>query len=107
VFDASKIDLVSLTADGGTVELHIVADAPWTGSDDELMSLQQKINTYVGFALDGQLHASYPETKGLGWRIVIDAHAGQPNDRTAQVIAQVAEGVRRYGGDLVVSSTTP
>jgi hypothetical protein len=107
VFDASKIDLVSVTADGSTVELHIVADAPWTGSDAELISLQQKINTYVGFALDGQLHATYPETKGLGWRIVINAHAGQPDDRSAQVIAQVTEGVRRYGGDLLVGPATP
>jgi hypothetical protein len=107
VFDASKIDLVSVTADGGTVELHIVADAPWTGSDAELMSLQQKINTYVGFALDGQLHATYPETKGLGWRIIIDAHAGPSDGRSTQVIAQVAEGVRRYGGDLLLGSAAP
>ena len=104
MFDASKIDLVSVTGDGRTVELHIVADASWTGSDADLMALQQKINNYVGFALDGELHATYPETNGLGWRIVIDSHAGRPDERSAQVIAQVADGVRRYEGDLLISA---
>jgi hypothetical protein len=56
--------VVSISPDGSTVILHIVSDAPWTGSDDQLTSLQQKIHNYVGFAADGQLVATYPEANG-------------------------------------------
>lgn len=68
------------------------------------MSLQQKIHTYVGFALDGPMVAAYPELDGLAWRIVIDTTAGPVDATSADVISQVAEKVRQYGGDLIVRS---
>ena len=103
-FDPAKIDLVSLNASGDRVRLHIVADSPWTGSDEQLQSLQSKIHNYVGFALDGQLVRSYPETEGMPWEVVIDCQAGQPDPRTREVLNQLTEGVRRHGGDLVVGA---
>ena len=66
------------------------------------MSLQQKIHTYVGFVLDGQMVATYPETEGLAWRIVIADRAGPPDARSADIIARVGDKVREYGGDLLV-----
>jgi hypothetical protein len=102
LFDPSKIDLVSISADGSETLLHIVNDSPWTGSDDQVESLQSKIHNYVSFALDGQMHAAYPESVGLGWKIVINDQAGPPDARTANVISKVAQAVKRYGGDLVL-----
>lgn len=102
LFDASKVDLVAISPDGEFVEVIIVADSPWTGSDAQVMSLQQKIQTYVGFALDGQMVATYPETEGMAWRIVIADRAGPPDVRSADVIARIADKVRQYGGDLLV-----
>jgi hypothetical protein len=101
-FDSSKVDFVSISADASTVLLYIVADSPWTGSDEQLNSLQLKIHGYVAFALDGQMVRLHPETAGLAWRIVIDAQAGAPDARSARVIDEVAEAVRRCGGDLAI-----
>jgi hypothetical protein len=103
-FDAAKIDLVSLAPAGDKVRLYIVSDSPWTGSDSQLQSLQEKVHNYVGFALDGQLVQTYPETKGLPWEIVIDCQRGSPDSRSSQVLDRLREGLRRYGGDLQVSS---
>ena len=72
-FDPGKVDLVSIPKSGSVVDLHIVQDNAWIGSDDQLTTLQQKINNYVSFAVDGALLANYPETAGLPWRIVIAA----------------------------------
>jgi hypothetical protein len=102
VFDAQKIDLVSLSADDAVANLYIVQADAWTGADDQIVSLQQKIHNYVGFALDGQMVKMYPETASLGWRIIIDSQTGSVDARTAGVLAQVTEAVRRHGGDLVI-----
>src|SRR5687767_9493284 len=95
LFDGATVDAVSIPADGSAVELHIVADAPWTGSDPQITSLQQKIHTYVGFAADGQLAAAYPEAAGLPWRIVVQCHAGNPDARTADVLARTRQPVQQ------------
>ncbi len=102
LFDSTRIDVVSVTADGSTVELYIVADALWTGSDEQIRSLQEKIHNYVVFATDGRLAATYAEATGLPWRIVLDCQSGTPDERTADVLARTAGPVQRYGGELVV-----
>ncbi len=103
LFDGATVDAVSIPADGSAVELHIVADAPWTGSDAQITSLQQKIHTYVGFAADGQLAAAHPEAAGLPWRIVVQCRAGKPDERTADVLGRTRQQVQQYDGDLIVA----
>lgn len=100
MFDATKVDLVTLTSEKDTVLLYIVASERWTGADEQLLALQEKVHNYVGYAVDGQLHRDYPETLGLSWRIVVDSQAGPPNRRSEEIIARLADVVRRYGGDL-------
>ena len=92
-----------MSADGAAC-LYIVQESPWSGTDEQLLSLQQKIHNYVGFALDGEMVRRHPETDRVPWRIVIDSQIGPPDPRTGQVVDQVAAGVRRYGGDLVVQT---
>jgi hypothetical protein len=46
--------------------------------------------------------ATYPDTDGLPWRIVIADQAGPPDPRSADVISRVADKVREYGGDLIL-----
>jgi Family of unknown function (DUF6572) len=104
-FEPSMVDLVSISADGSTVNLYIVADQPLTGSDVQLRSLQEKIHNYVVYVLDGQMSRELPQTSGLAWRIVIDSQGGPPDARTSQVFSTITEAVRRYGGDLAVQES--
>lgn len=87
-------------ATDGTVELHLVQSSDWTGSEAQLQSFQQKIQTYVAYALDGGLVAAYPETQGLPWRIVVHSQAGPPDPRTQQVIGLLGTRLPRYGGTI-------
>lgn len=100
-FDPGTVDIVSIPQSGLVVDLHIVQDSPWTGSDEQLTTLQQKIHNYVSFAIDGPLVATYPETDGLPWRIVIVSREGPPDARTSSILDQVASAVRQYGGELL------
>jgi hypothetical protein len=81
-----------------------VRATPWSGTDEELTTLQAKIHNYVGFALDGQLVATYPETQDLPWRIVVVGQAGPPDERTLTLLGTLCEPIRAYGGDLLLSS---
>ena len=102
LFDPSKVDIVAAAPDGTTAELYIVADAPWTGSDAQIRSMQDKIHAYVGFAVDGNMAQLYPELASMRWRIVIRCLSGPPDVRTTDVLARTVEPVRGYGGDLEV-----
>ena len=100
LFDSSQIDLVGLTKSADTVELFIVQDQPWTGSDSQLRSLHDKVDAYVSYARDGQMTAAYPETEGLPWRIVLHAQTGPPDERTAEVIAAIATHLSQQGAEF-------
>jgi hypothetical protein len=102
LFDASKVDLVGEPADRSVVELYIVADIPWSGSDAQIRSLQDKLHAYVSYALDGQMVQMYPELSSRPWRIVIRCLTGPPDPRTADVLSRTVERLHRYGGDLEV-----
>lgn len=34
---------------------------PWTGGDAQLFQLQEKLNAYLSFALDGELREAFPQ----------------------------------------------
>lgn len=99
LLDASQVDVVALNADGA-VDLFIVNDSGWTGSDAQLQSLQMKVQAYVSYAVDGPMVAEYPETQGLPWRIVVHAQSGPPDPRTGEVLDALAERLLAYGGSL-------
>ena len=100
-FNPQTVDVVSLSPDGTTVELHVVREKPWTGAADELASFQAKVQTYVGYAMDGQLHTDYPETAGLPWTIVVTSYDGGPDEHALYVMSALQERLPAYGGSLV------
>lgn len=100
-FDPSEVDLVAEAADG-VVELVIVRDAPWTGAESELATFQQKVQTYVSFALDGQMGKQFPDAVGKPWAIVVASTetAGHPDERTRRVLDALTERLPAHGGQL-------
>ena len=104
LFDATKVDLVAGSADG-IIELVVVQDQHWTGSDAQVSSLQGKVQTYVSFAIDGGLAQQFPEAAGRPWRIVLDCHTGAPDTRTQSVLDVLATRLPEYGGSLLVRAS--
>lgn len=100
LFDHEKVDLVAFPQSADAVEFFIVQDAPWTGSDAQLKSFQAKVETYVSYAVDGQMTTAYPETQGLPWRIVLHAQTGPPDKRTAEAIAVLSARLPERGGEF-------
>lgn len=101
LFDGCRVDVVSEAADG-VVDLVIVQDRPWTGSEAQLASLQAKVQAYVSFALDGGLARQYPEVSGRPWRILVHCQTGLPDPNTQSLLDVLTTRLPEYGGSLLV-----
>jgi hypothetical protein len=82
------IDALGIDEASGRVILIIRHDAPWEGSDAQLYQLQEKLNAYLSFALDGEMAEAYPDfaNRPVGLRIET---AAAPDARTLGMLAEV------------------
>ena len=60
----------------------------WDGSDDQLLSLQERFNAYVSFLLDGEMADAHPELAGKPVRIELRC-AHMPDERALELLSQI------------------
>ena len=87
------IDALGIDEAAGRVILLIRHDAAWDGSDAQLYLLQEKLNAYLSFALDGEMADACPDFahRPLGLRIET---ASSPDPRTLRLLAQVRRQIQ-------------
>jgi hypothetical protein len=95
VEDVGVIDFVAHDP-GGEVVLVMVEGREWDGSNERLFQLQEKINSYVSFACDGQLTEKYPELAGKPVRLELRC-VGPPDPKTANFLDMVREKLEEEG----------
>lgn len=61
--DPDKIDVIAEDADGNAL-LSIVQTGPWPTDGSERGRLKRKLGTYLRYARDGQMVATYPSLAG-------------------------------------------
>jgi len=88
--DHNKIDVVSLDKSGDAVTLSMVETRPWGERAELLPDLQAKLNTYLAYALDGELLRHYPEVKGkrIRFRLHYAHPPGPEEERFLQVVRE-------------------
>jgi hypothetical protein len=65
----NEIDIISTYEEEGYVGLTISDHLEWDHSNEKLLTLQNKINTYLGFVKSGQIYVDYPGAKELKIKI--------------------------------------
>jgi hypothetical protein len=100
------IDAFGIDEHSGRVVLVIRHDAPWEGSPAQLYLLQEKLNAYLSFALDGEMADAYPDfaTRPLGLRIET---AAAPDPRTLHLLARVRRQIEFQDITLEVRVSRP
>ncbi|MEP6585302.1 MAG: DUF6572 domain-containing protein [Candidatus Udaeobacter sp.] len=63
------IDVIAHDLKTGEVVLIMNEPNEWDGSDEQLLSLQERFNAYVSFLLDGEMTEAHPELAGKPTRI--------------------------------------
>ncbi|MGC3992079.1 MAG: hypothetical protein QM796_20775 [Chthoniobacteraceae bacterium] len=64
----------------------------WSGGDEQLFQLQEKLNTYLSFALDGELAEAFPQMAGKKVRIQLDTPK-MPDERTLDFLQSVYDQI--------------
>jgi len=76
--------------DPKTNELVLVMNEPneWDGSDEQLLSLQERFNAYASFLLDGEMAEAHPELAGKPTRIELRC-AHMPDSRALELLGLI------------------
>jgi hypothetical protein len=82
------IDVIGHDPKTGQIVLVMNESNEWDGSDDRLLSLQERFNTYVSFLLDGEMGESHPELAGKPTRIELRC-AHMPDTRALELLGLI------------------
>ena len=99
---AEVIDLLTHDPRSGKVELVMFEARPWDGGEEQLFQLQEKLNAYISFALDGEMADSYPELANKPLSVVLRCLEMPPGE-AVDFLAKVREQLALQDIDLVVS----
>lgn len=98
---AHVIDIVADDAKTGEAVLIMLEPRPWDGSELRLFQLQEKINAYLSFALDGEMAEAYPALASRPLRLQIDCVA-MPDATVVDFLSMVREQIAFQGVNLEV-----
>jgi hypothetical protein len=103
---AGVIDAMLQDAKSGELWLVMVERRPWDGGERQLFQLQEKLNAYVSFALDGEMAETDPALVGKPLRLILDTtHA--PGEEAVNFLSAVREQLGFQGIELEVRITGP
>jgi hypothetical protein len=98
---AHVIDVIAEDAKSGEVTLIMLEPRPWDGSEARLFQLQEKINAYLSFALDGEMAEAYPQFEGRKLRLQLDC-VGMPDNQVVGFLSTVRDQIAFQGINLEV-----
>jgi hypothetical protein len=103
---ANVIDVISFDEKSGCLALVMTERRAWDGSDARLFELQEKINAYLSFALDGEMTGAYPQFLGKALSLRLEC-AAPPDARTLHFLGHVRQqiGFQGIGFEVRVTSS--
>jgi hypothetical protein len=75
---------------------------PWQGEDRQLLQLQEKLNAYLSFVLDGEMAEAFPQLAGKPLEIQLRT-IHEPEERAWELIRRIREqlGFQQIKFDVV------
>jgi len=95
------MDLITLDPASDCVVLVMVERRPWGASPRQLQQIEEKINRYLGYALDGFLVQQYPHYAGKSVQIRLDC-AEAPREQAAAFVEAARRAAYAHGIEFVV-----
>jgi hypothetical protein len=94
-----KVDLVARSKKTGAYSLIIVADEPWLDSDEFKYQLQEKLNNYCSYFLNGQMMQEYMDCNQQRITVTISCTTTIPRG-LLEFISKLSEAVESHGIDI-------
>jgi hypothetical protein len=77
---AGVIDFLGFDAKSSQVLMIMAEHRPWRDVEEQLFQLQEKLNAYLSFALDGEMVDEYPQFVGRPLKIRLECLETPPNE---------------------------
>jgi hypothetical protein len=100
------LDLISVDPVSGQVVLTMIERRPWGAHNRQFQQIEEKINRYMGYALDGFLLQQYPQYEGKGVQIRIQC-AEEPHGDAVLFVQAAARAAQDHGLERVVAVAPP
>ena len=99
------MDLITVDPESGKVVLVMFERRAWGASPQQLGQIEEKINRYLGYALDGFLVEHYPQHQGKAVQIRIDC-AEAPHGVAHSFLDAAKRAAAAHGIELLVNVAT-
>jgi len=100
------LDLISVDPATDKVVLTMIERRAWGASERQFQQIEEKINRYLGYVLDGFLAEQHPEHEGKRVEIRLQC-AEPPHGEAVRFVAAATQSVQAEGIDFVVAVAAP
>jgi uncharacterized protein DUF6572 len=100
------VDLIDVDRATDAVVLVMIERRPWGADPRQLTQIEEKINRYLGYALDGHLAEHYPKYRGKRVQIRLDC-AEEPHGDAVKFVRAAEHAISAQGVDFVVKVVAP
>jgi hypothetical protein len=105
VQNAKVVDLITVDAASDKVVLVMVERRDWGSSPRQFLEIEEKINRYMGYVLDGFLAEHHPEFAGKSVQLRLEC-AQEPHGEAVRFVQAAAHAIAAHGLELVVKVTS-
>lgn len=102
VENPSIVDLIEVDPASGQVVLAMIERREWDSGPQQFRQIEEKINRYMGYVLDGHLTSHYPQYEGQGVQIHLNC-AQAPCGAAVAFVTAAESAVRAHGLEFVVN----
>lgn len=101
VTEANTIDMIGVNVERGSVSLGVSDHLPWDeqSSEQHLLALQDKLNSYLRFIESGEIYSAYPNAAGRPVEIEV-LFKFTPSAIALQFMEQARQLVVNAGAEL-------
>ena len=106
VQNPAVVDLITLDKASDTVILVMMERRPWDAAREQFKQIEEKLNRYMGYVLDGFLVEQYPPYKGKSVQIRLDC-AEAPHGEAVRFVEAMTHATESYGIHFSIAVRPP
>ena len=96
------VDLIEVDPASGQVVLAMIERREWDSGPQQFIQIEEKINRYMGYVLDGHLTTHYPQYEGKAVQIHLNC-AQAPSGKAVAFVTAAERAIRAHGLGFVVN----
>ena len=104
VENPNVVDLIKVDPASGQFVLVMIERREWDNGPQQFSQIEEKINRYMGYVLDGHLTTHYPQYEGKRVQIHLNC-AEAPSGKAEAFVTAAQRAIRAHGLEFVVNVT--